>query len=459
MKRKYTILGVIAVAGIATGVVLTQGRADPGPPGERPELARRGELGVGTVLQDFALAPRARITTTGAITGNLPVEPRSLKVRIWYPANVAASAPRVRFTHDVALPGRPLFPWATQGVAADAAPALTGKRFPLILLSHGYGGWSEYASNLAESLAAKGYVVAAIDHADMPFDSTRTFLMSFGNVLLDRAQDQREVLDLILKRAGSEKTGFASLIDRDKIGLIGYSMGGYGALATAGAPYDATSKTISQLPATAQKSLFAADPATSSRIKALVTISPWGGQPDNRVWKAEALAQIKAPVLMIAGDHDDVVNFKEGVSWIFDSLTGTDHRLLVYREARHNIAGNPVPVTDQTDFQTLEFFTEPVWRIERLNMINQHFISAFFDLTLKGDTAKAAYLNVPTQNAGDGDWPSAPGEQLGGKMANADQPNYWRGFQRRWALGLELRRAEKGRAGAIPRGQRAPTSR
>jgi predicted dienelactone hydrolase len=445
MKRKYMVLGVIALAGIATGAALTQGRADSGPPGERPELARRGDLGVGTVLQDFTLAPRVRITTIGAVTGNLPVEPRTLKVRIWYPADVAASSPRVRYTHDVALYGKPLFPWATQGIAAYAAPALAGKRFPLILLSHGYGGWSEYASNLAESLAAKGYVVAAIDHADMPFDSTRTFLLSFGNVLLDRAQDQREILGLILKRAASEKTGFASLIDTDKIGLIGYSMGGYGALATAGAPYDAKSKTIIQLPATAQKSLLAVDPAVTSRIKALVTISPWGGQPDNRVWNADALAQIKAPVLMIAGDHDDVVNFKEGVSWIFDNLKGTDRRLLVYREARHNIAGNPVPVTDQTDFQTLEFFTEPVWRTERLNMINQHFISAFFDLTLKGDTAKSAYLDVPTQNAGDGDWPSAPGEHLGGKMAGADQPEYWRGFQRRWALGLEMKRAERGK--------------
>jgi hypothetical protein len=80
-------------------------------------------------VQDFTLAPRVRITTMGAVIGNLPVEPHSLKVRIWYPADVAASAPRVRYTHNVALPGKPLFPWATQGIAADAAPARAGKRF------------------------------------------------------------------------------------------------------------------------------------------------------------------------------------------------------------------------------------------------------------------------------------------------------------------------------------------
>jgi hypothetical protein len=164
------------------------------------------------------------------------------------------------------------------------------------------------------------------------------------------------------------------------------------------------------------------------------------------VWQAGALAKINIPVLMIDGDHDDVVNFNQGVSWIFDSLTGTDRHLLVYREARHNIAGNPVPITAKTDFQTLEFFTEPVWRTERINMINQHFIAAFFDSELKGDKSKAAFLDVPTPNAGDGDWPSAFGEQLGGKLSGPDQPKYWRGFQRRWALGLEMRHAGKGSA-------------
>jgi predicted dienelactone hydrolase len=443
MKRKYLLISGLALAGLATVTVLSQTRPDPGPAGEAPELARSGAFAVGTDVQDFALPPRARITLMGAVTGNLPVEPRTLKVRFWYPAKPGAKGDAVRYSHDALFPGKPPFTVSTLGIATDQAAPVLGQKFPLILMSHGYGGWSEYMSNLGEALAAKGYVVASINHADLTFDSSRTFLVSFGNVLIDRARDQRQVLAAILQRAGADKGGYAGTIDPDHIGLLGYSMGGYGALATAGASYDVGSKTISQLPKTAQSDLSKDDPATTSRIKALVTLSPWGGQPDNRVWTANALAQIKVPVLMIAGDHDDVVDFKKGVSWIFDSLTGTDRRLLIYREARHNIAGNPVPITPKTDFQTLEFFTEPVWRSERMNMINQHFISAFFDLTLKGDKSKSAYLDVPTQDAGDGDWPSSPGEQLGGKMASADQPKYWRGFQRRWALGLEMRKANK----------------
>jgi hypothetical protein len=121
--------------------------------------------------------------------------------------------------------------------------------------------------------------------------------------------------------------------------------------------------------------------------------------------------------------------------------------MLVFRDARHNIVGNPVPFTAQTAFPVIEFMNEPVWRQDRINMINQHFIRAFLDLHLKGDTTKAAFLNVPTEVSGDGDWPIEFGESVGGMMANDKQPKHWRGFQRRWALGLEMHRAAKGETG------------
>jgi predicted dienelactone hydrolase len=423
--------------------------AAPDPTGETPALGRIGTFAIGTVTRNFTLPQRTRITVMGVLTGSLPKDDRKLSVRLWYPATVAAGAKRAHYLHTQQFPGKPPLAMDTAGIAVDGAPALTAARFPLVLMSHGYGGWDTYFSNLAETLASKGYVVASIDHADMPFTSVQSFQLSFGNVLLDRAQDQRQVLAALLKVAKDETTGFAAEIDTDHIGLIGYSMGGFGALATAGAPYDPESRTIKQLPKGAQSVLLSSDPVTAGQIKALVAIAPWGGQPDQRAWNADGVAKITAPVLMIDGDQDDVVNFRHGPAWIFDHLTGVDRYLLVYRDARHNVVGNPVPVDDSSDFQTLEFFTEPVWRTQRINAINQHFITAFLDLTLKGDAAKAAYLNVPTAVASDGDWPSVFGEQLGGTLAGAKQPQYWPGFQRRWAIGLEMHRAAKGSAGTI----------
>ena len=451
MKRSRLILLIVGLLGAtaAAATMLQQNGAPSGPTGDAPELGRIGALGVGTAVEKFTLPDRVRISTVGALTGNLPVEARALNVRFWYPAMIDPKAARIRYDHVVNVPAGKPFAVSTQGIAVQSAPVVAGQHYPLVLISHGYGGWDTAMSNLAETLASKGYVVAAIDHADMPFDSTRTFLLSFGNVMLDRAEDQRQILSMIVSQAKANKAGYASIIDANNIGLIGYSMGGFGALATAGAPYDPASKTISQLPKTAQAAITTGSGNSASSIKALVLFAPWGGQPDNRSWTPTGLSQIKMPVLIVGGDHDDVADFGHGISWIYDNLTGADRSILIYRDARHNIVNNPVPITATTDFQTLEYFTEPVWRTERLNAINQHFVTAFLDRILKRDTTKAAYLELPSEIAGDGDWPSQPGEQLSGKMAGAEQPKYWRGFQRRWALGLEMHRAAKGSTGGL----------
>lgn len=453
MKTLYKIGAALLV--LAGGIGFAAAHFTPAqattPNGETPELGRMGSLSIGTQTLSFDLAGRPKLTLMGAMTGKLPLETRRVSVRVWYPALSVAGAAATSYRHVVKSPGKPDFLINTQGRAIEGASPLTGERYPLILMSHGYRGWASHFSNLAENLASKGYVVASIDHEDAPFDSVRSFQMSFGGVMMDRAQDQRQVLTQLLEGNNANASVISGLIDADKIGLIGYSMGGFGALATAGAPYDITSKTIKQMPADAQAAMARPTDDVAPKIKALVTLAPWGAQPDNRSWSASDLAKITAPVLIIAGDQDDVVNFDHGVSWLFDNLTGSDRKLLVYERARHNIAGNPVPITEDTDFSTLEFFTEPVWRTERLNQINQHFITAFLDLNLKGDASKAAYLDVPTPQAQAGEWPSAPGEQLGGRFSDSAQPKHWRGFQRRWALGLTLHKAGKGAVGTVER--------
>ncbi len=443
MKKRYYAYGAVGI--IAAGAVALAAAnhipVPPGPSGEAPELGRVGEFPVGTVEKEYAFANRLRISASAVVTGNLPAGERRLKVRIWYPREASDGNAPERYTHKFTPPGQTPSEIVMPGIAVANAPPVATKQFPLVLMSHGFGGWNTQFSNLCEVLASHGYIIASIEHADSPIASKSDFLLSFGNTLLNRAQDQRQVLMRLLGEAA------ALNIDGEKVGMLGYSMGGYGALATAGANYDPASETIARLPAAAQKVVTTEATDIAAKIDALVILAPWGGQPDSRVWRAESLARIKAPTLMISGDHDDIVNFREGVSWIFDQLTGTSRHMLVYREARHNIIGNPVPSTSDTAFPVIEFLNEPVWRQERINMINQHFIRAFLDLHLKGDVTKAAYLAVPTPVAGEGDWPAGFGESFGGTQAGEAQPKYWRGFQRRWALGLEMHSALKGSVG------------
>jgi predicted dienelactone hydrolase len=393
---------------------------------EAPVLGRAGDSAVGTAAMELDLGPRIGLTGS--------TQPRTIGVRLWYPAQ-AGSGPAAIYRHIARFAEGGELAIAEQGVAREnAVPA--GEAVPLVLLSHGYRGWSAHLSRLGEHLAWRGYVVAALDHRDAPFDSPAAFALSFGQVLIDRARDQREALARLLAMR-SDKASPLSRVDATRVGLIGYSMGGYGALATAGADYDPASKVYAPMP-DAGRATLASDTATAAKVKALVLFAPWGAAPDNRVWQGSALAKVRAPTLMIAGDQDDIVDYRGGIRWLFDSLSGADRRLLVYREARHNVAGNPVELKPDAPFAAVDAFHEPVWRMERINAINQHFVTAFLDLHLKGDSAKAAYLNVATPIAGDGAWPGAFGQQWGGKTASEDQPGYWRGFQRRWALGLEL---------------------
>lgn len=386
---------------------------------EMPELAGIGKFPIGTNFEQLAVADR------------------EIGLRIWYPASRSGKSARAIYRHRREVPGQQPLEAVEHGIAIPRAAPLKDTRFPLVVMSHGYGGWAEHLSRLGETLASRGYVVISIDHRDVSFSDVPSFLRSFGGVLVNRSHDQQAVLRTIM--AGKLATsGITEQIDLNAIGLLGFSMGGYGTLTTAGVPLDPSAPAFRQFPREALAMLPRPDPAIAGQIRAVVALAPWGGQPEAMAWRDADLGSLRAPLLVIDGDRDDVVDFERGVKRIFAAAQQSDRYLLVYREAAHNIAGNPMNLPAGADFQTIEFLTDPVWRKERIEAINAHFIGAFLDLHLKGDSGKRKYLDVPVPLAADGQWPSQFGQQWGGTVAGDNQANYWRGFQRRWARGLEM---------------------
>ncbi|MEO6824866.1 MAG: hypothetical protein ABI167_09140 [Nitrosospira sp.] len=81
-------------------------------------------------------------------TGNRP-----LNVRVWYPA--VANAKETPWEDGIYEAGTN---------ARDAAMAASPGKLPLILLSHGTGGAASGLGWLGETLAANGYIVAAVNH-------------------------------------------------------------------------------------------------------------------------------------------------------------------------------------------------------------------------------------------------------------------------------------------------------
>ncbi|MCK0129456.1 dienelactone hydrolase family protein [Erythrobacter sp. F6033] len=439
MKKRHIALAALALIGVGAGsaVIIASPTVHKGAPGEMPELGRYGEFSVGTQEFTMELPDRVTFSKAAMVTGGIEPTERALKVRMYYPA-APNGQELVSYSHTMAPPDMEPVTLDYTGRAYEGAPVVADRTaYPLVIMSHGFNGWSTQFSNLAEHIASRGYVVASIDHADMQLEGLTDFLHSFAQVLASRSLDQRQVLAQILKRNATEDSGIFDAVNPEQVAVIGYSMGGYGALATAGGDYDYESGTFGAVPAEALDPVRAAG-SQDAGIDAVIAFAPWGGQSDNRVWSADTLSKITVPVLIVAGNQDDVSNYEDGISWIFNSLSGADAHMLVFREARHNIVGNDFDLPEGAPFRAMEFVKEPVWRQDRINGINQHFVAAFLDLHLKGDADKAAYLNVPTSNANEGQWDVSTGEQLNGKMAGSNETEHWRGFQRRWALGLDM---------------------
>jgi predicted dienelactone hydrolase len=320
------------------------------------------------------------------------------------------------------------------------APAVAGSMFPLVIVSHGYPGSRYFLSYLTANLASKGYVVAAIDHTDSVFDAQR----GFESTLLNRSSDQLFTIDAIAELAGKPDHFLHGILDSSRVAVVGYSMGGYGALTTAGAGYSEKSMMMNFVPGGYLKALAADSEEFRtrdlSRLKAIVAIAPWGDQPPYSAWDAEGLAGIKIPSLFIAGDHDDVADYANGIRPAFERAIHSERCLLVYENARHNTGGNPPPDVE-LPYPLTQAFDEPSWRKERITSINQHFITAFLDLYLKGDASKAGYIHVQPEKSDDGKWEVPPRQSDEGVFSTGkdDKGNlFWKGFQRREALGLEM---------------------
>lgn len=416
------------------------------PNADAPELAALGDYNVG--VTEIVFSDAARPDIVAALAGKNPIAQRNVPVTVWYPTEEKGSGTvytgKLNFrpgTRPPEVPETYIFP----GMATVEASPVTGKTFPLVIISHGYGNWATFLSYLGENLASKGYVVASIEHNDLPYTDLDSFNISFGNTILNRMRDQRFVIEQMLGLANSNNQ-LGRIIDPSNVGLIGYSMGGFGAMASSGAGYTHESPSLNQIPAAMLTGTLADDQFVQPHpaLKATVAIAPWGGAPVNRAWASDSLKNIKVPLLFIAGDHDDVSGYDDGIKWLFEGATGAERHMLVYENGRHSIGGNPEPPFSHDYFDLTDWFNEPVWRRDRVVGINQHFITAFMNLHLKRDEGAKSYLDVEPLRSSDGEWPIRPGGYTGSTVSSGTQDGkpYWKGFQRRWALGLQMHKAK-----------------
>ncbi|MBU2876681.1 MULTISPECIES: alpha/beta hydrolase family protein [Aliiglaciecola] len=384
-----------------------------------PELSKNGEYKVGVKTIKVINKNQLELTNFTA------TKDRSLTLEVWYPAQLDSKQTLASY-NDVT---RAHNAFSLQGEAYRDAPALSKGKFPIVILSHGYTGYRSIMFYMGEHLASHGYVVAAIDHtdstnADIDFENNPGG--GFLSTLFNRSRDQQFVLDYFSK----DNSSLWQIIDTNQASVIGYSMGGYGAINTVGGCYNFTSNGLQNIgfPENLTKSLLpllnfcnAGRSLVDPKWKAMVALAPWG--QEHNVHHANSLASIDVPSLYIVGDEDDIVGYEHGVKKLFEQSSMHNNYLMVFENARHNVAPHPAPKISYLSEFEIGQYIEPVWSNERLNRVNEHMVLAFLDCHVKEDSKRCAYL--PTRED------ITQTKQDNGKLSEA-----WPGFADRWGAGV-----------------------
>ncbi|RAO77063.1 alpha/beta hydrolase family protein [Dyella jiangningensis] len=171
------------------------------------------------VLLLFLLAPCAVLAdaSTGVgiarISISDPVSGKPTEGYVFYPSSQPAHGTTALGPYDVA--------------ATMDAPAMPGAK-PLVVISHGNGGSNLGHHDLATYLASHGFVVATLNHLGDYFRDTSG--VGRIEVLAGRPIQVKATISMLLADAR-----WKTLIDPDRIGIAGFSAGGYTSLMIAGA--------------------------------------------------------------------------------------------------------------------------------------------------------------------------------------------------------------------------------
>lgn len=419
------------------GNVMAENNRVDGLRPDAPELAKPGEHRIGVTTVD--LIHKNQVDAAKLEAGKeAPMYDRPLTVEVWYPSSSDKSGGQYENVYlrdgetQVTLHGQ---------AVRDAAPQKKAGGYPLVIISHGYPGNRFLLSHLAENLSSKGYVVAAIDHTDSTYhDKT-----AFHSTLINRAFDQKFVLDEMARLNASDGNLLNGIIDTSKTGLVGYSMGAYGSVITAGGGVtDAIANHKLAGPGGHLKQLIAGSDTHEAlmdpRFKAIISVAPWGKHYG--FWDDKSLAGVRVPMFFMAGSVDDVSGYDKGTKAIFQGVKNVDRYLLTFENANHNAAAPiPAPVESWTHSETLGYapfghYSDPVWDTLRMNNIMQHFATAYFGKFLKGQSEMQGYLDL-VEVAKEG----VHAAEKDGTFK--PEHTYWKGFPKRSAVGLKLEHLTK----------------
>jgi predicted dienelactone hydrolase len=260
-----------------------------------------------------ALATTAHGVGFAAITIHDPVNGGTMPGYVFYPTSHASAVTEVG-------------PYRVH--ATRDAPPLAGAR-PLVVISHGHGGSDLDLHHLAVYLAGHGFVTATLQHPKDNFRDTSgegTPVVEIGRPIQVKA-----TISMLL-----ENPQWKPLIDPNRVGVVGFSHGGYTALMVVGAvprferwaAYCAHHPTATDLCGTPQQIAMLRNKAGKQKWQAHMAIlqknlTRWGNTDDPRVKAAfvmapfsivfdkAGLARVNRPVFLYDSRDDHILPLQD----------------------------------------------------------------------------------------------------------------------------------------------------
>ena len=238
---------------------------------------------------------------------------------------------------NISFPSYVMYPTTTPSEKISIGPfslnatkdtLINGKNLPMIIISHGSGGNLLGYLTIAEFLSKRGFVVVMIEH----YKNNKN-----DNEYEDKLQNfeirPRHISLTIDTIASNEK--FKNQIDKEKIVIIGHSMGGYTALAVAGGePFT--------------KDRIKVKTTKDEQIKAIILLAPATG-----FYKYEnSLDKVKTPVLFFSAEKDYLTKPKEHKELVENQLSHNKNVIFeIVKNAGHFSFLSPFPKSmERPDF-------------------------------------------------------------------------------------------------------------
>lgn len=395
-------LGGVLVVGATLGLALMGG---PGAGAQEPSALRYAAPG------PYAVGTRELRIEDGA--------GEALAATVWYPALASEG--------EAATYGALMF--AVQGRAVrDAAPDAEHGPYPLVVFSHGAGGFRAQSVYFTEHLASHGFVVVAADHPGNTLSEIAQL-----DMVRSLANRPLEVLRVIahMEALTAGEGPLAGLVDMERIAVSGHSFGGYTALAAGGARLNfealaawceepeawglSAEGGLEPDPQAAERARLRVDacllrgaaervaalrgletvptgnwpPTSDPRIRAVIAMAPWNGV----IFGEEGLAALRAPTLVLVGSGDTTAPPERDAYTIYLHVGSGQKALAVFEGGGHLLFSNGCEAYVGGALRSLRLgCSDRVWDMGEAHAVTNHLATAFLRAVLYGEAEAAGAL-------------------------------------------------------------------